>query len=161
MKFSKQLIASAVLLATSSAALAISNSTDINISVTQGEYINMTGTVIDNANLITLTVGDLDGNAYTLGTLGFNSNVSGTCDVEITTANDFELKDGSTSLSDYSVTYNGSTVTTNAGGIASPIAQSCTTVTDTDFDLTSTGTLPTTIVAGTYTDTISIEVTTP
>lgn len=157
MKFTKHLIASAVLLATSSAALAASSTDTINIKVTQDEFVNLVGTAFSTTGH-TFTVAQLDaaftGTALALGTLGTESNLIGNCDVAFTSANAYELKNGATSLTAYTLTYNGNAVTSTA------VTQACN-FAPANLTMKPDAALPAanTIAAGDYTDVVTVVVT--
>jgi len=92
MKFTKSIIASAVLLAITSSSFAIENdSTDITINVTKDEFVNFTGSLAGNVAL-PLTTADVNGGTEILGDLGVTSNTAGDCTVTFSSANDFKLK---------------------------------------------------------------------
>ena len=89
MKFTQTLAASAVLLATSSIAFAIDDSTSILIQITEDAAVTLTGTLSANSPAIGLTKTNLN-NATALslgGDLGLTSNVDGICGVTVTSAN--------------------------------------------------------------------------
>jgi len=89
MKFTKTLVASAVLLATSSLAFAATDSTDIQINVTKDAYVNLVGTAVGSTN--SFTTDDIDAATVSLGTLGLESNSAGDCDMTFASANTFKL----------------------------------------------------------------------
>ncbi len=89
MKFTKNILASAVLLATSSLAIAATDITTIEINVTKDAYVNFIGNLTSNPTL-SIPVAAI-GPGLVIGTLGVESNTSGTCDVAMSTANNFLL----------------------------------------------------------------------
>lgn len=158
MKLSNSLIAAAVLLATSSVALAATDSTTVQINVTEDAFVTLVGTALNSTS--TFTTAQMDGTALSLGTLGFDSNVTGTCVVDFDSVNNYALNhsvSGAT-LVDYSMTYNGTTVSDNA---TNTVNQDCLTATASALSMASTTALPATIASGTYTDTVTVTVTTP
>lgn len=97
MTFSKKIITAAVLMATSSMAFAISSETDITINVTKNPYVSFTGSLVTAPTqaLPSGTPGQpgITAAATNIGTLGTESNVPGSCDIEITSVtNDFRLR---------------------------------------------------------------------
>ena len=159
MKFTKHLIASAVLLATSSLAIAATDSTTIEINVTKDAYVNLIGNLSGNA-VTPLTLAEVDNTTTTLGTLGFESNTTGTCTVTFASAEGYKLvhtTDASLDLGDYSIEYAG--VTNSAASSGNDyVATTCNEVAS-DLTITSPA-LPAVVTAGTYSDTITVEVTT-
>jgi hypothetical protein len=161
MKFSKSLVASAILLATSTATFAATDSGTININVTQSEFVALTGTAFDNtaAAPATFTTTALDasfgGAGLSLGTVGLNSNLLGNCNIQFSSTNSFSLKDGTTTLVGYGLTYDSTAVVA-----ATDITKSCQ-FTAAALTLNSSAALPAanTIAAGTYSDVISVIVT--
>ncbi len=161
MKLSTSLIASAVLLASSSVALAATNQNTINIKVTQDEFVNLIGTAFTPATgSHVFTVADLvaaqtSATPLSLGTLGTESNILGNCGITFSSANSYELKNGSTSLVAYSLNYNGTDVSTT------PLANQACQYTPTAIDFLPSAALPAanTIAAGDYTDVVTVTVT--
>ena len=153
MKFSKSLIASAVLLATSSVAFAATDTKSVQINVTQSEFVNIIGTALTNVN--TFTSDQMDGSAIALGDLGLDSNLAGNCDVAFSSANGYKLNNaGGATLVDYALTFDGAVVT------AAAVTKTCQ-FTPAALTFASTTALPAanTIAAGTYSDVVSIVVT--
>lgn len=158
MKITKNIIASAVLLATSSLAIAATDTTTIDINVTKDPYVNLIGTLSGNV-VKALTLAEVNGVTTTLGTLGFESNTTGTCTVSFASVNDYELlhTDGVTSLGNYSVTYAGATNSSASSG--NDVSAADCNEAATNFTMTSPS-LPAVVTAGTYSDTITMTVTT-
>jgi len=158
MKFSKPLIASAILLASSTIAFAATNSKTVQINVTEGPYVTLTGTAITapTSDFLTTNLGT----AQTIGTLGFDSNVTGNCVVEFVSANAYDLLHAGTSakLVDYKITYDTTDIIDNTNNT---VTKDCLTATPSALSWISTTPPPATIAAGTYTDTVTITVTTP
>ena len=162
MKALKPLIASAVLLSISSAALALTQDNSIEINVTEAEYLNVTGSIVNDA-LATLDIAliTVANGTDVVGTLGADSNVSGTCDVTMTTTNAFELihTNGTTALhaTPYSITYDGNTYTPTV----SAGTTDCSGTTGLTSNVVFNGSAVTgTILAGTYSDTLNITIAT-
>lgn len=161
MKLRNSLIASAAFLAMSSVATAATDTTDIEINVTKDAYVNFIGTLQGNATK-TLALADVDATTTTLGTLGTESNTSGTCTVDFTTDNDFKMvHDTDTNLflhgvNQYTIAYEGATI--QSGGTNSVTLTTCNNAAS-NMDMTSPA-LPAVVIAGTYTDTIHVTVTT-
>ncbi len=155
MKTSRSLIAAGVLLASSSAALAATDSTDIQINVTKDAYVNLIGTAVGSTN--TFLTSDIDNATVSLGTLGLESNSQGNCDMTFSSANGYQLKHNVTNavLVDYAISYAG---VTNSGAGANTVTQSCNSAV-TSLDLVSPA-LPGTVDAGTYSDTVTVTVVT-
>jgi hypothetical protein len=95
----------------SSNVFAATDTTEVDISVTHTPYVNFTGTAPgssrfygnnDIANWIFPSVVDL-------GTLGLESNIGGNCDINFSTANNFQLLHtvSGNSLTKYRVIYQG------------------------------------------------------
>ena len=158
MKFTKHLIASAVLFATASTAMAATDSTTIEINVTKDAYVNLVGNL--SGNVITpLTLAEVNNTTTTLGTLGFESNTTGSCTVTFASAQGYKLvhaTDASLDLGAYSIEYAG--VTNSAAASNDYVATTCNEVA-TDMTITNPA-LPAVVIAGTYSDTITVEVTT-
>lgn len=161
MKLTKTLFASALFLATSSLAMAANDTTDIEINVTKDAYVNFIGTLQGNV-VKTLALTDVNGSTTTLGTLGTESNTTGSCTVDFTTDNDFKMvHDTDASLflhgaSQYTLAYEGATI--QSGGTNSVNLTTCNNAAS-NMDMTSPA-LPAVVIAGTYTDTIHVTVTT-
>ena len=156
------LLTSAVLLATSSfvfAAPAV-DTTDIEIKVTKDSYVNFFGSLAGNTTE-TLTLAEVDNTTTTLGDLGFNSNTTGTCTVSFSSPiNDYKLvhdTDPLLNLGDYTITYRGvSNSAASSGNVF--IAPTCNEPLN-DMTITSPA-LPAVVIAGTYSDTVTVTVTT-
>jgi len=159
MKFTKHLIASAVLLATSSIAIAATDSTTIEINVTKDAYVNLVGSLSGNA-VAPLALADVNDTTTTLGTLGFESNTTGSCTVTFASANNYKLvhaTDGALNLGDYSITYAG--VTNSAASAGNNYVAATCNEAAANMTMTSPA-LPAVVIAGTYSDTITVEIAT-
>ena len=163
MKFSTSLIASAVLLATSSVALAAQDyATTVQINVTQGEVFNLTGTAVNSTNggLADFTIAQMNTAAVDVGTLGFAGNVVGTCKIVFASANNYALTHTGAGLQTipYQISWNSLNVAVN-----NPLGNNvdCKT-TDTMLTMASISDVSgATFDAGTYSDVITVTVTTP
>jgi len=162
MKFSKKIMSAAVLMASSSIALAATDTTEIEINVTKDAYVNLIGSLAGNVTNA-LTEAEVDGVSTVLGTLGTESNTVGGCDIDVTSINDYKLQhdvDATLYLhgaANYSVEYAGASFTSGAAPTLS--LASCQNAA-TDLSIASPA-LPAGVVqAGTYSDTITVTVTT-
>ena len=159
MKLTTNLIASAVLLATSSFALAATDTTTIEINVTKDAYVNFIGSLSTSPSL-SLDVNTIGGNTTTLGTLGFESNTTGTCTVTFASANTYKLVhtvDNSLNLGDYTLSYE--SVSNSAASNGNDfVAPNCN-VAASDVTIAHPA-LPAVVTAGTYNDTVTMVVTT-
>ena len=161
MKFTKHILASAVLLATSSFAIAAVDTTDIEINVTKDAFVNLIGTLAGNTSVI-LTETDVNATTTSLGTLGTESNTVGGCDLDVSSLNDFKLQhdvDAALFLhgaAQYTVDYSG---TNFASGAANTVAlASCNNVAS-NVAMNSPAIVGV-VQAGTYSDTLTVTVTT-
>jgi hypothetical protein len=75
---------------------ATTNTTDINLSFTHTNYVNLTGTVVGASRTFSENdvkpVGNGFGPKVSLGTLGLESNMLGACTITFTTANNYRLR---------------------------------------------------------------------
>lgn len=160
MKFTKTAIA-AVLFASSTIAFAATDSTDITINVTKDPYVNLIGSLSTSQD-VNLTEADVTSTTTTLGTLGTESNTTGGCDLAITSANDFKLQhDTNAALylhgaSNYSINYEGTSYTSGSANTAT--FTTCNNAASA-FNMVSPA-ISGVVLAGTYSDTLSITVTT-
>ncbi|KAG1657075.1 hypothetical protein GQR58_023570 [Nymphon striatum] len=161
MKFTKSILASAVLLASSSIAIAATDSTDIEINVTKDAYVNLIGSLSGNTS-VDLAEADVDGATTTLGTLGTESNTTGGCDVAVTSVNDFRLQhDTDASLylhgtGNYTVNWAGTSYTSGAANTAT--LTTCNNAASA-FNMVSPA-ISGVVQAGTYSDIVTLTVTT-
>lgn len=161
MTFSKKILTSAVLLASSSIALAATDSTDIEINVTKDAYVNLIGSLSGNTS-VALADTDVDGNTTVLGTLGTESNTTGSCDITVTSLKDYRLEHTTSAglylhgAANYSVNYGGASF---VSGPVVPLTQPNCNQVASDLSITSPA-LPGVVQAGTYTDTLTVTVTT-
>ncbi|MEE9326852.1 MAG: hypothetical protein V3U71_06100 [Cocleimonas sp.] len=158
MNHSKKIIASAVLLATSSFAIAATDTTEIEINVTKNAYVNFIGTLQGNT-VQPLSTAQVDGVTTTLGTLGFESNTTGTCTVSFSTVNDYKLVHaGNAALDLGSYTFEYAGVTNTTGTANDYLAPNCN---EAVSNVTiANPALPGVVTAGTYSDTVTITVAT-
>ena len=157
MKFSQALIASAVLLATSSVALAATSTSSVEIQVTQSEFANLIGTAIAAPH--TFTSADMVvGTSHSLGSLGIDSNLAGSCNMVFSSANGYKLNLGGTlagaTLVDYALSFDGTPIVANT-------VNSLCALPEAPLSFAATTALPAanTIAAGTYSDVVTIVVT--
>lgn len=161
MKFSKKVLSAAVLMASSSIALAATDTTDIEINVTKDAYVNLIGSLAGNV-VSTLSEADVNGTTTVIGTLGTESNTVGGCDIDISSVNDFKLQhDVDTSLflhgaNNFSVNYAGGTFTSGSAPTVS--LASCNNAAS-DLSIASPA-ISGVVQAGTYSDTVTVTVTT-
>lgn len=161
MKLSTSLITMTLFLATTSFASAATDTTDIEIQVTKDAYINFTGSLQGNTSKI-LALSDVDAATTSLGSLGTESNTTGSCSVAFTSDNDFKMVHDSDSAlflhgaSNYSIAYEGSTI--GSGNANTVSLANCNNIAS-SFDMTSPA-LPAVVTAGTYKDIIHVTVTT-
>lgn len=161
MKLTQTLIAGTVLLATSSIAIAATDSTDITINVTKDAYVNLLGTLAGNATKV-LSLADVDGATTALGTLGAESNTVAGCNVSFASTNDFKLvhgDDAAVFLHDtakYSVDWAGTSI---ASGSANTVALTDCNTAASSMTMT-TPSLSGVVRAGTYSDKLTVTIVT-
>jgi len=161
MTFSKKIISAAVLMATSTLAIAATDTTEIEINVTKDAFVNFIGTLSGNVTR-DLAEADVDGATTVLGTLGTESNTVGSCNIDVASNNDFRLQhdvDAALYLhgaDNYTVNYGGSTFTDGANGTLT--LASCNNAAS-NMSITSPA-ISGVVQAGTYSDTLTITVTT-
>ena len=161
MKFSKKIITAAVLVATSSIAIAATDTTEIEINVTKDAYVNFTGSLSGNTS-VALAEADVDGITTVLGNLGTESNTVGGCDIDVASVNDYKLQhDVNAALylhgaNNYTVNYAGGSFTSGAAATIS--LASCNNAA-TDLSIASPA-ISGVVQAGTYSDTLTVTVTT-
>lgn len=156
MKIITPLVSAAVLLASSSLAIAATDTTDIQINVTKDAFVNLIGSAVGSAN--SFVTADVDNATVSLGDLGLDSNSAGDCDMAVSSAQGFKLVhtvDGTKDLGVYSLSYEGTTFTS---GNTNTLTQSCNTVAS-NLDLVHPA-LPASVDAGTYSDTVTVTVVT-
>jgi hypothetical protein len=159
MTFSKNILASAVLLATASFATAATDTTTVEINVTKDAYVNFVGSLSTSPS-VSLDIITMGGATTTLGTLGIESNTVGTCTVTFASANDYKLVhtvNGALDLGDYTISYAG--VSNSAASSGNDyVATTCNEVAS-DMTIAHPA-LPAVVTAGTYNDTVTMVVTT-
>lgn len=155
MKFTKPLFTTALFFATTSIALAATDTTDIQINVTKDAFVNLVGSAVGSSS--TFTTDDIDNATVSLGTLGLESNSSGDCDISFSSANNYKLNHEVTgeTLVDYAISYAG---VSNDGANTNNVTTSCNTVAS-SLDLVSPA-MPATINAGLYKDVVTVTVVT-
>jgi len=114
----KLLVASILLPFLMGISYAATKSGNIQIAVGQLSYVNLKGTVVGAFKHFTVDEIKPNGNRrkgpwLKLGTLGLNSNVSGNCDLEFTSLNNFKLRHTQTNivLSKYRLKYKNNRIT--------------------------------------------------
>ncbi len=161
MKFSKKIITSAVLFASSSIALAATDSTEIEINVTKDAFVKFTGDLAGNVSR-DLTVAEVNGTVTNLGNLGTESNTVGGCDLSITSLNDFRLQhDVNSSLylhatNKYSINYSGTSFTSGSSGLSLASCNNPASL----IQIATPGFDANQVQAGTYSDILTVTVTT-
>ena len=161
MTFSKKLLSAAVLMTSSSIALAATDTTEIEINVTKDAYVNLIGSLSGNTS-VALAEADVDNATTVLGTLGTESNTTGSCDITVASLKDYKLEHTTAAglflhgTANYTVNYGGSTFTS---GASSALTQPNCNQVPSDLSITSPA-LPGVVQAGTYSDTITVTVTT-
>ncbi len=159
MKFSQKLIASAVLLATASFATAADDTATVVINVTKDAYVNFTGN-LQSSPTLSVPVASI-GPGYVLGTLGLDTNVSGGCDIAVSSTKGFKLvntADASEDLGAYTITTFGHTFTGPNTVIQNTKALATCDVADQNVVMDGT-VVPADQAAGTYNDTLTMTVT--
>lgn len=155
MTFSKKLLSAAVLVASSSIAMAATDTTNIEINVTKDAYVNLIGSALTTFADNDLSEAQVDNVTTSLGTLGAETNTVGGCTMTITSANSFRLQhdtDLSLYLHDtatYSVNHDLTTYASDCNQVATPISAT--------FPALPGGV----VQAGTYSDTLTVTVVTP
>ena len=168
MKLSTKLISAAVLMATSSMALAATDTTTIELNVTKDAYVTFTGSLKDpSTQALPAGVIGVDGiaaAATNVGTLGFESNTPGSCDLKITSAKGYNLEHTTPGTflyaTNYNVDYQGSNF--NPSSLDTITLTTCN-VLDTDLNsavVVNTPAVTGVVAAGTYSDTLTLVVTT-
>ncbi len=121
----KLLVASTLLPFLMGISYAATKSGNIQIAVGQFSYVNLKGTVVGAFKHFTVDEIKPNGNRrkgpwLKLGTLGLNSNISGNCDLEFTSLNNFKLRHTQTNkvLSKYRLKYKRKRITRNNNHIS-------------------------------------------
>ncbi len=157
MKFSTKLLSAAVLMASSSIALAAT--TTIDLQVTKDAYVNFTGTIDASATLPQAAPGvvGLPAGVTNVGNFGTETNVTGACDLTVTSANDFNLAHSVSGADLYPSTYSVAWGAEGFGfGDTAAILTSCTNAAA-SLDIT-TPVVSTVVPNGLYEDTLTITV---
>jgi len=155
MKFIKPLLSSVLLFASTSIAFAATDTTNIEINVTEDAFVNLIGTALGSSNSFTTDV--IDNATVSLGSLGLESNSTGSCDISFSSANNYKLNHLVTAatLVDYAISYAG---VVNDGTNTNIVSTSCNTVAS-SLDMVSPA-MPANIAAGTYSDIVTVTVVT-
>lgn len=162
MNFSKKLITTAVLLASSSIALAVTESTDIEINVEQEAVVAFTGDLAGNVSR-DLSVAEANGTVTLLGNLGTESNTVGSCDLDISSLNNFRLQhnvDATLFLhatNSYTINYVNTAFTAGAANTVN--LASCNNVASA-MQIATPGFDASRVQSGTYSDILTVTVTT-
>ena len=162
MKFSKKLITAAVLMATSSIAIAATDTAEIEINVTKDAYVNFTGDLAGNVSK-DLTVTEVNGTVTTLGNLGTQSNTTGACEINISSLNDFRLQHNVEDTlylhqtNHYTINYSGTSFT--SGNSPTLNLTSCNNAAS-PMQIATPGFASDQVQAGTYSDILTVTVTT-
>ncbi|GAA0412545.1 hypothetical protein GCM10009133_21130 [Cocleimonas flava] len=162
MIFSKKLMTVAVLMAASSIATAATDTAEIEINVTKDAYVNFIGDLAGNASK-DLSVTEVNGTVTTLGNLGTESNTTGGCAINISSKNDFRLQhnvDSSLYLhqtNHYSINYSGESFT--SGSAPTLNLASCNNAAS-PMQIATPGFASSQVQAGTYSDILTVTVTT-
>jgi len=122
MKLFPQFIAITILLLSHSVLFSATNSTDIELAVTENATVKLIGTAVGSQH--DFTVDDFDNKTVSLGTLGIQSNFAGNCMMIISSLNNFKFKNvlSGDDLGVYTVNYRGNSYT---AGVPNYFTQSC------------------------------------
>ena len=151
-----------MLLAFSSMIYAGSDNTEIAIEITQVEYLNLIGSAAGadkllDANDIRPATKNGPNPTVSLGTLGLESSVTGSCTLDFVSLTGFKLKhsQGNQVFTSYQLDYEGTTIDPTNLTMVLP---SCI-IAPTSLDFTATSKIKKKIRAGIYSDTVTITVT--
>lgn len=169
MKYSYTTLIASLLLASSSAAIAATDTKTIELEVTKGQFVQLIGSAVDG-NTKTITLNSVQaGNSTDIGTLGVNSNIAAAenetaqCTIAFSTLNNYSLNHerSGTSLRKYQLTYQSKNISSNTDQ-QKEVAVNCNQVpSELKFTPTGTALLDEEIQAGAYKDTVTVVVTTP
>lgn len=157
----KKVMTAAALIASSSIALAATDSTDIEINVTKDAFVKFTGDLAGNVSK-ELSVAEVNGTWTSLGNLGTTSNTTGSCDLKISSVNDFRLQhDVDTNLylhatNKYSIVYSGATFTSGSSALTLASCNNANSL----MQIATPGFNANQVQAGTYSDVLTVSVTT-
>jgi hypothetical protein len=145
MKLLSQFCVITLFLLSHSVSFSATNTTDIELAVTENATVKLIGTAVGSQH--NFTVDDLDNTTVSLGTLGVQSNFAGNCMMIISSLNNFKIKNmlSGDDLGVYSVNYRGNSYT---AGVPNYFTQSCNIV-PSPLDLVSPH-IPADIPAGLY-----------
>lgn len=169
MKYSYTTLIAGLLLASSSVVIAATDTKTIDIEVTQGEFVQLTGSAVDG-NVKVVTMDNVKaGNPTDLGTLGVDSNIAAAanataeCTVSFSTLNNYSLdhETSGTSLRRFFLTYLGKNVSSNTDTDKDIVADCNQVATELKFTPSGTVLADGAIEAGIYKDTVTIVVTSP
>ncbi|MEE9444596.1 MAG: hypothetical protein V3V19_02915 [Cocleimonas sp.] len=148
--------------ALSGSSFATSDTSDINFSFTHTEYVNLTGTAVGASRYFSdndvRPVGNGFGPKVSLGTLGLESNMPGSCTISFTSVNDFRLRHiiSNKRLAGYRLFYRGKKVTRRRNEVVTP---SCS-VTPSVLELSTNKRFRRRVKSGIYQDIVTVTVTT-
>ena len=168
MKYSTTALIMSLLLTSSSTLIAATDTKTIDIEVTQGDFVLLTGSAVDgNAKSITMDSVKA-ANPTDLGTLGLNSNitaggVAADCTISFSTLNNYNLEHetSGTSLRRFYLTYQGVNISSNTDTDKDVIVPCNQAASELKFTPNGTILADDAIQAGAYKDTITIVVTSP
>ena len=142
---------------------AANDTTSINLELTHTVFVNLVGTVVGAEKFF--SVDDIKpagrrgpGPTVSLGTLGVESNISGSCTLDFSTRNNFRLRHtvSNRRLTNYRLNYKGSRINRRNTTMVLP---SCNEV-QSSLDFTATGRFRRNVSSGIYQDVVTITVTT-
>ncbi len=168
MKLSTKLLSAAVLIASSSIAIAATDTTNIDINVTKDAYVKLLGDFAGNNTIVNAEITEaqmLTNTTFSLGDLGFESNTTGECTISFASTNNWSLvheTNGALNLGNYELTYVGASATvsntdTNDGNIYTTTGGCNEAPAPLNF---LNDALPAVVIAGKYSDTVQVVVTT-
>lgn len=149
-----------------SCAYAATESTHINIQVTHDEYVRIVGSAAGSSHVYSNNdvANWIFPNIVDLGTLGLESNMQGNCDLSMTTLNNFDLLHtvSSQSLTKYKVIYESQEFgLTNNPTLSLPCNLTPSIIQFSPTQLVIGNLFPSALIqTGTYSDTVTITITT-
>ena len=161
-KISPKILSIIFISAFSVSSLATTDTADINLSFKHTNYVNLTGTVVGVTRFFSVDdlkpIGNRFGQKVTLGTLGLESNMIGSCTISFTSVNDFKLRHIVTNkrLANYRLFYRGKKVTRRRNEVDTPGCN----ITPTALKLSTNKRFRKRVKSGIYQDIVTIVVTT-
>lgn len=153
----------AALLSTSfSIGYAATETTYIDLSVIHDEYVKLVGTVVGSDK--TFSVDDIEpagtrgpGPTISLGTMGLETNLTGTCDLDFSSINNFRLRHTTSNrrLTNYRLNYKSNRINRRNRTMSVPCNSTLS-----SLDFTATGNFRQNVQSGIYSDTVTVVVTT-